>query len=118
MYSSTYGPFDLDGGSDNDGLDSQVAEGFCCPARPFQKRDLHKYQRIWLNTPFNKLEDFLGHYFRSKLLHPHVRAVIVVPKWRTTPWFKLLRNFLLNHELAATEHVFICPTNDGIDGRR
>jgi hypothetical protein len=34
-YSQTYGPFDLDGASDNDGLNSQVAEDFCCPARPF-----------------------------------------------------------------------------------
>jgi hypothetical protein len=39
-YSQTYGHFDLDGGSDNDGLNFQVAEDFCCPARPFQERDL------------------------------------------------------------------------------
>jgi hypothetical protein len=52
------------------------------------------------------------------VLHPHLKAVIVVPKWRTKPWFKQLRNFRLVDELAATEHVFACPTNDGIDGRR
>jgi hypothetical protein len=34
-YSQTYGPFDLDGASDYDGLKSQVAEDSCCPARPF-----------------------------------------------------------------------------------
>jgi hypothetical protein len=39
-YSQTYGPFDLDGASDNNALNSQVAEDFCCPARPFQERDL------------------------------------------------------------------------------
>jgi hypothetical protein len=55
-YSQTYGPFDFS--SDNDGLNSQVAEDFCCPARPFQKGDLQKYRRIWLNAPFNELEDF------------------------------------------------------------
>jgi hypothetical protein len=38
-YSQTYGPFDLNGASDNDGFNSQVAEDFCCPARPFQERD-------------------------------------------------------------------------------
>jgi hypothetical protein len=53
--SHIYGPFDLDGASDNDGLDSQVAEDFCCPVRPFQERDLQKYPRIWLNAPFNEL---------------------------------------------------------------
>jgi hypothetical protein len=53
-YSQTYGPFDLDGASDNDGLDSQVAEDFCCPP----ERDLHKYRRIWLNAPCNEFEDF------------------------------------------------------------
>jgi hypothetical protein len=42
----------------------------------------------------------------------------VVPNWRTKPWFKLPRNFRLVDELAATKHVFTCPTNDGIDGRR
>jgi hypothetical protein len=41
-YSQTYGPFDFDGASDNHGLNFQVAEDFCCPARPFQDRDLHK----------------------------------------------------------------------------
>jgi hypothetical protein len=40
-YSQTYGPFDLDGVSDNDGVNSSVAEDFCCPASPFQERDLH-----------------------------------------------------------------------------
>jgi hypothetical protein len=113
------GPFDLDGASDNDGLNSQVAENFCCPARPFQERDLHKYRRIWLNALFNELEDFRGHYLRSKLLHPHMRAIIAVPKWRTKPCFKLLRNFRLVDELVPTEHVlFTCPTNNGIDVRR
>jgi hypothetical protein len=42
----------------------------------------------------------------------------VVPKWRAKPWFKLLRNFRLVDEEAATEHVFTCPTNDGREGRR
>jgi hypothetical protein len=100
-YSQTYGPFDLDRASDNEGLNSQVAEIFCCPARSFQERDLQKFRRIWLNAPFNELEDFWGQYSRSKLLHPHMRAVIVVPKWRTKPWFKLLRNFRLVDELAG-----------------
>jgi hypothetical protein len=117
-YSQTYGPFDLDGATYDERLNSQVAEDFCCPARPFKERDLQKYRRIWLNAPFNELEDFLGHHLRSKLLHPHMRAVIVVPKWRAKSWFKLMRNFRLVDELAATEHVLTCPTNDGIDGRR
>jgi hypothetical protein len=52
------------------------------------------------------------------MLHPYLIAVIVVPKWRAKPWFKQLRNFRLVDELAATEHVFACPTSDGIDGRR
>jgi hypothetical protein len=44
--SETYGPFDLDGASDNDGLSSQVAEIFCCPARRIQERDLQKYRKF------------------------------------------------------------------------
>jgi hypothetical protein len=55
-YAQTYGPFDFDGASDNDGLYSQVAEDFCCPVRPFQERNLQKYRRIWLNAQFNELE--------------------------------------------------------------
>jgi hypothetical protein len=109
-YSQTYEPFDLDGASDNDGLYSQVAEDCCCPARPFQEKDLQKYRRIWLNAQFNELEDILGHYLWSKFRHPLMRAVIVVPKWRRTPWFKLLRNFRLVDELLATEHLLILRT--------
>jgi hypothetical protein len=37
--SQTYGPFDLDGARNNDGLNYQVAEGFCCPARPGVRED-------------------------------------------------------------------------------
>jgi hypothetical protein len=114
-YSQTYGSFELDGASDNDGLNFQMAEDLCCPARPFQKRYLHKYRRIRLNALLNELEDFWGHYLRSKLLHPHLRAAIVVPKWRTTPWFKPLLDFRLVDEVAAAERVFTCPPNDGIE---
>jgi hypothetical protein len=57
-----------------------VAKEFCRPARPCQERDLQKYRRNWLNAPFNELEDFFSHYLRSKLLRPHLRAVVVVPK--------------------------------------
>jgi hypothetical protein len=64
-YSQTYGPFYLDGSNDNAGLNSQEAEDFCCPARPFHERDLQKYRRIWLNASFIELLDFLGHYLRS-----------------------------------------------------
>jgi hypothetical protein len=62
-YSQTYGPFELDGANDNDGLNSQVAEDFCCSARPFQEKDLKKYLRIWIIAPLNELEDFLGPLF-------------------------------------------------------
>jgi hypothetical protein len=34
-YYRTYGLFDLYGASDNDGRNSQVAEEFYCPTRPF-----------------------------------------------------------------------------------
>jgi hypothetical protein len=79
-FSQTYGHFDLDGASDSDGLISQVAEDICCPARTFHERDLQKYRRIWLNAPFNEIEDFLCQYLRSILLHPHLRKVKVIPK--------------------------------------
>jgi hypothetical protein len=75
-----------------------------------------KYRRIWLNTPINGLVDFLGHYLRNKLLHLHLRAVTVVPKWRTKPWLKVLRNFRFVEKMAATEHVFTDPTNDRTNG--
>jgi hypothetical protein len=60
-HSQTCGPFDLDGASDNYGLNSQVPEDF----GPFHERDLHKYRRSWLNAPFSELEDFWGRYLRS-----------------------------------------------------
>jgi hypothetical protein len=118
-YSKKYGPFDLDGASDNDGLNSQVPHpSFCCPKRPFQEQDLKNYRRIWLNAPYEKLEEFLGHYLRQKLLYPHLRATFVVPKWTRKPWFKLLKNFRLVDELQADQHVFTCPTNDEQEGAR
>jgi hypothetical protein len=40
-YSQTYGHFDLDGASDNDGLNSQVAEDLCCTARAHFRREIY-----------------------------------------------------------------------------
>jgi hypothetical protein len=114
-YSQTYRAFDLDGDSDNDGLNSQVAEDFCCPARPCQERDLQKYRKFWLIAQFEQIIIVLGQCLRRRMLHPHLRAVIVVPKWRTTSWLNLVRNFRLVDELAWDG---ACPTNDGIEGRR
>jgi hypothetical protein len=37
MYSHTYGPFDLDGASDNDGLNFQVAEDFLLSGAPISR---------------------------------------------------------------------------------
>ena len=34
-YDKEFGPFDLDGPFDNDGMNSQVTGCFCCPAQPF-----------------------------------------------------------------------------------
>ena len=114
-YAEEYGPFDLDGACDNDGNNTQVAEDFCCPARPFQDRELKNIRRLWLNAPYDKMEEFLGHYLRQKIRYPQIRAVFVVPKWTNKPWYKLLRNFKKIDEIPAASHVFTCP-GDGEDG--
>jgi hypothetical protein len=117
-YDKEFGPSDLDGASDNDGRNSQVTGNFCCPAQPFQENQLETIRRGWLNAPYDCLEEFIGHYLRCKLNKPYLRAVFVVPKWRSLqPWYKLLRNFRLVEEFPRGSSVFTCPANDG-SGRR
>jgi hypothetical protein len=84
---------------------------------PISRERSTKVPEILVKCAISRIRRFLGHYLRSKLLHPHLRADIVVPKWRAKPWLNLMRNFRLADELAAIEHVFTCPTNDGIEGR-
>jgi hypothetical protein len=116
-YDKEFGPFDLDGASDNDGRNNQVTGIFCCPAQPFQENRLETFRRVWLNAPYDCLEDFIGHYLRCKINKHGLRAVFFVPKWRSKPWYKLLRNFRLIEELPRGSSVLTCPTKDG-SGRR
>ena len=116
-YSRQYGPFDLDAASDNDGKNSHVAYQYCCPAHPFQERDLRDVQRLWLHAPYDQIEDYLAHYLRQKLKYPKLRAVVVVPRWTRKPWYRLVNhNFRLIDEIpATTDYVFSRYSSNGTE---
>lgn len=111
-YHRLYGPFDLDGASDNAGANAHVTD-FCCPDRSFLETDFSG-RNVYLHAPYDQLESFLAHYLRTKLRAPSTRGVFIVPKWTRKPWFKLLRNFTLVEEIPADQpHVFTRPAGQG-----
>ena len=66
-----YGPFDLDGACDDKGKNSHVAT-YCSPSNNFLDADFAG-KNVFLNVPFDKLGEFIGHYLRTKQRDPSTR---------------------------------------------
>ena len=106
----TYGPFDLDGACDDQGENAHVWD-FCSPSRSFLTEDFAG-KNVYLNAPFDQLQDFLAHYLRTKMRAPSTRGVFIVPKWRRQPWYRLLKNFTKIREIPAGSQVFTHPVRN------
>ena len=115
-YNERFGPFDLDGASDDNGQNAQVSTEFCCPSRPFESFDLGEVRRLWLHPPRHQLKAFLAHYLRSKIKNTTMKGLFVVPKNTGASWYKLTKNFRLVDELSVGQrNVFSAPTGS-VDG--
>lgn len=66
----------------NDSGDNALAAKFCSPSDSFLQHTVDNSDVIWLNAPFNSLQQFVQHYVDSKARSPGASGCIVVPKIR------------------------------------
>ena len=87
--SDSYGPFDIDACADDNGTNSQVSQDFCCPSKSFLDRDISG-KKVYMNPPFDRVYDFLAHYFSCKERDPiHTRGMFILPRWTDRDWYKV-----------------------------
>jgi hypothetical protein len=70
--------FTLDACAADDGHNA-LCDNFCSPSRSFLDADLQN-NHVWLNAPFDILQECVCHYWQQKQLYPDkLSACIVVP---------------------------------------
>jgi predicted aspartyl protease len=63
----------------HDSGNNALCESFCSPSKSFLETDLDN-AHIWMNAPFDQLQEFVCHYVQQKKLHPQtLSACILVP---------------------------------------
>jgi transposase InsO family protein len=99
-------PFTLEGACNTDGSNSLIPENHCSPARPFQNESLAGHF-LFLNAPFQDLEEFLAHYCQEKEKDPYnTSGCFVVPKWRGEAWNKYLKGMQLVKQYPTGTPLF------------
>ena len=99
--------FSLDGASKATGENSLVPDNFCyAEGRPFQEEDLTG-QHVFLNAPFQLLDEMLSHYCKEKERSPHnTSGCFVVPKWQGATFFKYLKGMQVVAHYAKGTKLF------------
>ena len=74
-------PFTLDGACNKNLDNSHVPSNSCTVDRPFEETHI-RGERVFLNGPFDKLDEMLQHYCMEKAESPYdTSGCFVVPKW-------------------------------------
>ena len=111
--------FDLDACCNASG-DNKLCPEFCSPEKSFLAADL-RGKHVWLNPPFDQLEQFLAHYSAQKAMSPcDTSACLCVPAWygaRARQWRKHLSGMRLLHQYPKGYHLFTSPTESGMRER-
>ena len=91
-YAVRYGPFTVDACADPEGKNAQ-ARKFYHSRNSFLKANVEG-ENVWLNAPFRRAGKFLEHYLEGLECAPaQTSAVIILPLWTNTPWWKLTEGF-------------------------
>jgi hypothetical protein len=100
-------PFTLDGASLSDGSNSLVTDNYChAPGRPFQQENLRGHH-VFLNAPFEQLQEFLQHYREQKARYPsEISGCFVVPNWKTASFQSLLKGMSVVKQYSKGTRLF------------
>lgn len=109
------GPFDVDACCDDDGQNRQPGiPQYWSPGKSCLLQDWAGL-RIWCNPPFTdeelQLDRLLLHLHHARERNPTTAAVLILPRWTSQPWYKLLHLFGLKmlHRYPPGYPMFISP---------
>ena len=112
-----YGPFTLDAAAADDGSNAQC-KNFCSPAKSFMNTDC-KGQTIWMNPPFDRIDEFLGHYRTEKNKDPSIAGMFILPKWEDAHWWSKVTGWSEVCTYEKGTDIFTAPAEKGqLGGRR
>ena len=104
-----YGPFTVDACADPLGANTQVEGKYYSRENSFLKANVTG-QNVWMNPPFQRVEQFLDHYLECKRLEPKTTSgMFVVPKWTASPWWAKVAKMQLVKEYGAGYFLFTAP---------
>ena len=105
-----YGPFSLDAAASSGGENAQCKR-FCSKDDSFLQRQLNG-ETVWANFPYQRVDEFLGHYLEEKQRDPSIAGMFVLPKWTSTTWWSKVERMQLVKEYPKGEQLFTAPPED------
>lgn len=112
-----FGPFTLDAAAAVDGSNAQCKK-FCSPANSFLKAECNG-ETIWMNPPFDRIDEFLGHYRAQKNKHTSIAGVLVWPRWEDAHWSSKTLGWTEVCTFRKGTLLFTAPPEKGqLGGRR
>ena len=98
------GKFTVDGCADNQGYNAQCHR-YYCPNNSFLTADVSGEQ-VWMNPPFERIEEFLAHYLSCKARNPSTTSgCIILPVWGAA-WNEAVRGMKLVHTYPVGSQIF------------
>ena len=108
--------FTLDGACNSNGNNAHCKR-YCSPKDSFLDKQL-KDEIVWLNPPFNRMQEFVQHYVKCKAKHPTtVSACICVPDW-DAPWKKDVQHMRVLKRFPKGSYLFDQPKGNAKKGRQ
>ena len=99
--------FTIDGACNDDGSNAHF-EKFCSPSKSFLDTQVDG-ETLWLNPPFNRIDEFLDHYLVCKSRSPRTTsACLVLPDWQA-PWRDKVANMKIVKQFPKGSLLFDQP---------
>ena len=90
---------------------------FCSPRDSFLSKDC-KGETIWMNPPFDRIDEFLGHYRAQKVKDTSIAGVFVLPQWKDSHWWSKTSGWLEVCTYRKGTDLFTAPADKGQPGGR
>jgi hypothetical protein len=101
--------FTLDACCNPDG-NNKLVDKYCSTSNDFLKYPPLPDEVMWINAPFNSLQEFISRYTDLKSVNPGLSACLVVPEWKG-PHVALLRGMTPVVTYAIGTRLFYAPTD-------
>lgn len=101
----------LDGAAAKGGANALLPR-FCTKDDSFLERDVSG-EAIWLNPPFHLIAECIAHYQECKARSPGTSMLLVVPEWKSKPWWPLLDGWEAVRRFPTGTQLFTAAPKPG-----